>query len=134
MARQSNQTQPSQATPPEQALVTPATRPEVLLALQHQQAVQAFNSECAGIRQELGSLGARIDALKKDSATNSDDMKAIKRLHHIGIGIFIAVAFLLTVVWYFVGSKVGTLLMMADERQITDLHKMDEKSAPANSN
>lgn len=129
MARQTNQQQPSQATP-EQALVTPATRPEVLLALQHQQATQALNGECAAIRQEVGSLDARMIALKTDLTSTSTEVAGIKRVHHIAIGVVAVVSLALGGVWYVVKSKIDTLLMMADERQVFDRHKDDKATLP----
>lgn len=133
MARASSQQQPSSGVPPEQALVTPATRPEVLLALQHQQATQAIHNECAGIRQDIGALKAEIETLKTSSGTMGTDVGGIKRFHNIVIGVVIGVAAVIGVIWYFMGSKVSTLMEMADERQVEKLHAADEaKKPPAN--
>lgn len=119
------QPQPEGATTPEQALVTPAVRPEVLLALQHQQSTQAINNECAQIRQEIGSLSAQIAAMKSDLMAAATGISGIQRTHHIGIGVAIAISVLIGAIWYFVGSKFSTLLLMADERQVSDMHKAD---------
>jgi len=95
----------------------------MLLALQQHQSTQAINSECAAIRQEIGALKAQVDGLKTGLGDTSKDVSGIRRTHHIALGVFLAISVLIGVLWYFVGSKVSTLLVMADERQISDLHE-----------
>jgi hypothetical protein len=124
MARPTKPLQPEQGVPVEQALVTPAYRPEVLLALQQQQSSQAINNECALIRQEIGSLRGELQGIKDTQTITSGAINSLKRFHHIVIGVVIAVAGLITVIWFLVGSKVTTLLKVADEKQFCEEHPM----------
>ena len=133
MAPRNRQTPPSQrSTPAEHALTTPNVRPEVLLALQQNQSAQAINNECAAIRQEIGAMKAGIVGLKGALKEHGDSVSGIRKTHHIVLGVGLAIAALIGVVWYLIGHKVSTLLTMADEREISHLHKPD--SAIKNSN
>jgi hypothetical protein len=126
MARQTNPQPPEQGVPAEQALITPAVRPEVLLALQQQQASQAINNECALIRQEIGRLRGELQGVKDVQTGTSGEIASLKKFHHIVIGIVIAAAALISVVWYFAGSKFSTLLKMAEETQFCEAHPAEK--------
>lgn len=134
MARPTKPLQPEQGVPSEQALVTPAFRPEVLLALQQQQSSQAINNECALIRQEIGSLRGELQGVKDTQTSISVVIGALQRFHHIVIGVLIAASVLLSLciagVWFFAGAEVRTLLRMADDQQYIESHpaKADGKN------
>ena len=87
MARQTRPlTPPNTATPGDQALVTPANRPDVLLAIQHTQAVQTLHQECANIRQDLGTIRAEVAALKVSKTALENDIQELKHLRSKIIG------------------------------------------------
>lgn len=121
---------PNTATPVDQALVTPANRPEVLLAVQHTQAVQTLHSECASIRQEIGGLQSEVATLKTDKVRLETDISDLKHLRSKLVGgaivLGLLAAGLITFCWYFIGPTWVTVQKMAAEYEV---HKADREAA-----
>lgn len=127
MARPTKTQQPELGGPGEQALVTPTMmRPEVLLAMQHQQSNQAIHNECASIRQELGMLRGELQGLKDANNQAASSIRKLERFHSIVLGFALAISVLIGGLWYFVGSKISTLLELADSQQFVERYGEQE--------
>ena len=118
-----NQPPPNTATPGDQALVTPSNRPDVLLAVQHTQAMQTLHNECANIRQELGGVQAEIALLKAEKMRLIEELGQLKDLRNQIIGGLVVLGAVIGVAWFFVAPTWSTLQTMASEYQV---HKADK--------
>lgn len=121
MVRQTK-TPPDSAVTPEQALGTPVSVPEVLRVLQQQQEQQALVSQIGALRQELGSLQGQLKGMETILKKADEDIEKLKRFHNVVLGIGLAITVLIGGLWYVVGTKVSTLLTMADGQQYLEAH------------
>ena len=124
MARRTLQKRPDTSVPAEQALVTPQdTLPAVAQILHGQQQNQ--------ILQDIGAFKAEIGNLKASEADLRGDIGDLKKLANRLAGILIGAGFVITllggIVWFLAGSKVSTLLKMADDQQAKDRKMLDDK-------
>lgn len=119
MPRRNIQQQPNPAgTTPQQALVTPVSQPEVLLAVQMQNMVQSLHHECASIRQELGTAQGAISSLETRALTAETRLGRIRKFHYVAIGVIICLSALGAVLL----PDVSTLKDMAADRQYAIRH------------
>lgn len=125
MARQTRTAQPESALPLERPMMTSGLRPEHLQ-------LDTLNRELSSLQKSVERAVVTTESLQSKIDEMGKQISEVDKFHQRVIGggkvAALVVVIVISLLSWLLGSKVSTLLQMADERQVQQLHGSQAES------